>query len=698
MDLKRFHAIFVEESSEHLEVIENGLLQLERNPDDEELLNSVFRSAHTIKGSSGTVGLPDIARFTHVMEEILEQMRAGQLRAEKGIINTLLEALDLIKEMIAAVATEEQFPFERCTPLLEQMQQIKGGEAEPVTVTPVAAATAESGSGYENSFHIIFIPSPTMFQCGQDPARLFDELREIGRIDEISCDLNRLPSLSELDCEALYLSWQIRFSTDQPLERVQEVFIFVADDCRLEINRLSSAGDQTPLLGKLLLDEGVVSQHDLQQALSQQKKLGEILVEQGKVESAELKKVLDKQLQSKTESVRKMVSTSIRIDLHKLDHLVNLVGEMVITHSMFHQVMYGQNGERQELSSERIDTIFSQLQRIGKDIQESAMALRMMPVGEVFQRFIRLVREISASKGKEIELVISGEETELDKGVLEKIADPLVHLIRNSIDHGIEPPEERAAIGKQPKATIHLKAYQLGDAVYIDVQDDGRGLNRERILAKGVEKGLVQPGAQLSDDEIYSLILMPGFSTAEKITDISGRGVGMDVVKKNIEGLNGKVQLKSRPSQGTTVSIRLPLTLAIIDGLTVGIGGETFIIPITSVIESLRPTANDVNSVTGQGVVVNVRGERIPLIPLYSLLGIPSQKQNPCEAIVVVTQYDSRKYGLLVDELLGEQQIVLKNLGSATPKVPDIAGGTILGDGKVALVLDLAGIIATARG
>jgi len=696
MDLKRFHAIFVEEASEHLEIIENGLMQLEKNPDDAELLNSIFRSAHTIKGSSGTVGLPDISRFTHVMEEILESMRAGELRADKSKISLLLEALDIIKEMISAVAAEEQFPFERCHDLMERMNAIRASQETGLheSAAPLAEEQARA-----NSFLIRFTPPGNLFQRGIDPVKLLDELREVGRIDALDCDTGQVPRLAELDCEELYLRWTVRVTTDQDEESLRAVFDFVEDDSELEIAPISSCGQELPLLGKLLVEEGVVAADDVRNALVQQKKLGEILVEQGKASRTDINAALDKQAARKTESAKKAVSASIRVDLQKLDHLVNLVGEMVITHSMFHQVMYGDENREEghhAANSARTDAIFAQLQRIGKDIQEGAMALRMLPVGEVFQRFTRLVRELSSTKGKDIELIISGEETELDKGVLEKISDPLVHLIRNSVDHGIEPPEERLAKGKPRQATIFLSAYQMGDAVYIDVQDDGRGLDRDRIIAKALEKGVISSANGLSDDEAYGLIMLPGFSTADKVSDISGRGVGMDVVKKNIEALNGSVKLKTARGRGTTVSIRLPLTLAIIDGLTVGIGDEVFIIPITSVVESVRPARKEVNSISEQGVVVNVRGERIPLIPLHLLLNIPCRHADPCDGIVVVTHHDNKKYGFLVDELLGEQQIVLKNLGSATPKVRDIAGGTIMGDGRVALVLDVVGVIATA--
>lgn len=704
MDLKRFHQIFVEEASEHLETIENGLMQLEKVPDDTELLNSIFRSAHTIKGSSGTVGLPDISRFTHVMEEILEAMRAGEMSAEKGTISTLLQALDIIKEMIAAVADEVDYPFDNCLGLLQQMKAIMGQPIEPTCASSDEINPAgEDTTGQENRqslFMIHFTPPLNLFQRGMDPVKLFAELSDIGRITAINCDASPLPRLSELDPEQLHLKWVIRISTEQGEQELRAAFEFIEDDSVIEITPLMAPAREIPLFGKLLVEEGVVKEEDIRLALTQQKKLGEILVAQGKATPEQIGLVLDKQGARKADTVKKAVSSSIRVDLKKLDHLVNLVGEMVIINSMFQQVLYGQDqtsGASTGAHSERIDMIFGHLQRIGKDIQEGAMALRMLPVSDVFQRFTRLVRELSSSKGKEIELVISGEETELDKGVLEKIADPLVHLIRNSVDHGIELPEERLAMHKPAQATVFLRAYQLGDAVYIDVQDDGRGLDRDKILAKALEKGVITSAGGLTDDEIYNLIMLPGFSTADKISDLSGRGVGMDVVKQNIEALNGTVRIKTAKGTGTTISIRLPLTLAIIDGLTVSVADEVFIIPITSVIESLRPARKEVSSIEEKREVVNVRGEFIPLIRLGQILGLPALKDDPCQAIVVVTQHENQKYGFMVDELLGEQQVVLKNLGSATPKVAAIAGGTIMGDGRVALVLDVVGVIVTAH-
>jgi two-component system, chemotaxis family, sensor kinase CheA len=699
MDLSRFHAVFVEEAAEHIENLENGLLQLEKNPDDAELLNDIFRSAHTIKGSSGTVGLPDISRFTHVIEELLDDLRNKALTLHSDMISTLLEALDTIKEMIAAVGDKTEFEFSRCEPLMERIRGLQGKQT-PETSTSQPPTPTLTGEHEGHLFLISFIPSPDLFRQGCDPAKLLDELAELGSIESIQADTDAVPPLAELDPETLYLSWMLKLRTNVDKAAIQDVFVFVEDDCTIEITPLMTPQQEIPLLGKLLTEEGIVSEEDVRQALTKQKRLGEILVSQGKTSQAEISKVLDKQGIKKAESFKKAVSSSIRVDLNKLDNLVNLVGEMVITQSMFQQVMAEwQLGSTNGFgnATERTDRLFSQLQRIGKDIQEGTMALRMLPVGEVFQRFSRLVRELSTSKGKDIELVISGEDTELDKGVLEKVTDPLVHLIRNAVDHGIESTEDRIVAGKSAKSTVFLRAYQLGDAVYIEVEDDGRGLDRDRIIAKALANGVISSEVGLSEDEICNLIFLPGFSTADKITDISGRGVGMDVVKRNIESLKGSVQVRTRKGHGTTISIRLPLTLAIIDGLAANVGDEVFIIPIASVVESLRPTQQVVHTVEEQGEVVNVRGEYIPLIRLSQVLEIPGKQQNPWEAIVVVTHYQNRKYGLMVDELLGEQQVVLKNLGSATPKVQDISGGTIMGDGRVALVLDVAGIVQMAH-
>ncbi len=699
MDFKKLYEIFVEEASEHLENLERGLLELEKKPDDAELLNSIFRAAHTIKGSSGSLGLKDISTFTHVMEEILDATRNGELTPDKNMISALLEAIDIIKEMVASVAEGGIFDFSLCSESMSRLKAIRGDQSfHAISKREFSAGTACIPVPNEKAFFIRFGPASDVFKRGLDPAMIIERLRGIGQVLDLKAYSEAVPRLSELDPENLYFRWDMRIKTDKDEPDIRKIFDFVEEGSDITITNIEGSGNDIPLLGNLLIEERVVKKEDVEEALKSQKKIGEILVERGKVAEGDIEKILDKQNTRKIESFRSSVTSSIRVDLGKLDNLVNLVGEMVITHSMFQQLM--QDNVISESAShggaEKLDIIFSQLQRIGRDIQEGTMSLRMLPVGEVFQRFGRLVRELSSTKGKDIELVISGEETELDKGVLEKIADPLVHLIRNSIDHGIETPEERAAADKHPKATIFLRAYQMGDAVYIEVEDDGRGLNKEKILAKAIAKGLVSYSGGLTDDQIYNFVFLPGFSTADQVTDVSGRGVGMDVVRKNILALNGSVRIKTIPGSGTIMSIRLPLTLAIIDGLVVRVGNEVFIIPITSVVESLRPAKTDIKTIEESGEVVNVRGEYMPLIRLNNLLNQESSGKEPWEAIVVVTHLGNRKFAILVDGLIGEQQVVLKNLGKATPKVRDIAGGTILGDGRVALVLDVAGLVEIA--
>ncbi len=674
-DFKKLYGVFVDDAMEKVVELEDGLLQLEKSPHDREVVDTIFRAAHTIKGSSGTLGLDGISRFTHVMEEVLDLVRQEELDPDKELVNVLLEATDMIKEMVESVASEAEFDFSRCEDLMRRMDGLR-----------------EKGTTRE--FKIIFIPAPDLFRRGIDPAIVLDDIKSVGEVLSVKADTDAVPRLSDMNPEDLYVRWDILLRATKDEAEIRKVFEFVEEGSEIRIIPVQAAEEDVPYIGQMLVEEGVVKAEDVSEALKSQKKLGEILVEQGKATSGEIENVLKKQSRRKVDSFKNAVSSTIRIDLKKLDHLINIVGEMVITHSMFHQALWG-NGNG-NVVSEKLEVIFSQLQRIGKEIQESAMSLRMLPVGEVFHRFTRLVRELSKDKDKEIELIISGEETELDKGVIEKITDPLVHLIRNAIDHGIESPQERTAAGKPAKGTIHLSAFQLGDAVYIEIEDDGRGLDNDKILRKAIEKGFISPDAVPSDEQIPNLIFMPGFSTAEKVTDISGRGVGMDVVKRNIEALNGKISIRSAPGKGTVMSIKLPLTLAIIDGLTVLVGDEIYVLPISSVVESLRPERKNVKTLNERGEVINVRGEYIPLLRLHELLDITPWKRDPWEAIVVVTMHEGRKYCFMVDDLIGQQQVVIKSLGTAMPGVCDIAGGTILGDGRVALVLDVPGLVEMA--
>jgi two-component system, chemotaxis family, sensor kinase CheA len=676
-DLKTLYAVFSDEALEKIAELEQGLLQLERQPSDGELLNAIFRAAHTIKGSSSCIGLRDVSHCTHAIEEILDLMRRNRLAPEREIISLLLKAADTVREMVGSLSSQRPRDSSRCEELIKTMEQIK---------------TAQE----KKQFKIIFLPDPDLFTQGIDPSLIIEDLKSIGVITDIRAHTDAVPPLSEINHEKLYLRWDILIETDKDAEEVRRIFEFAGEKSEIKIIPTTVPRGDIPPLGQMLVDEGIVKAEDIDDALRTHRKLGEILVDNGKVSAGDLQQVVDKQNDRKIESFKHTVSSTIRVDLRKLDRLMNLVGEMVIINSMVQQIIQDKRFLTDYKTSNRLDDFFPRLQGIGRDIQESTLALRMLPVREVFQRFSRLVRELAESKRKNITLIISGEETELDKSVLDKITDPLIHLIRNAIDHGIEMPEERISRGKPAQGKIHLSAYQMGNSVYIEVEDDGRGLNREKILEKATSQGIISGASGLTDEQICHLILLPGFSTADKITDISGRGVGMDIVKKNIEFFNGKMQIRTKEGVGTTVSIKLPLTIAIIDGLTVSIGDEAFVVPLSSVVESLRPHREDVSTIGGKGEVIRIRGEYLPLFRLHELLGMPPCKTEPWDAIVVVILHQREKYCILVDELIGQQQVVIKSIGTVTPRVAAVAGGTILADGRVALVLDATGIVEMA--
>lgn len=668
VDLKKLQSTFITEATELTTELERGLLHLEKSPHDKEIINTIFRFAHTIKGSSGCIGLNDISTFTHIVEEVLELMRQEVIVPDRDIIDLLLKGVDKIKEMVDALATSTLYDFAQCADLLQQMEGLKNKK----TI---------------RQFKIIFIPDRTVLKRGIDPIIVIDDLRSLGEIKNINAFTNNVPPLSELDVEGFYLGWEILMETEKDTSDIKKVFEFIDERSEIKILPMTKPERDTPWIGEILVDSGTTKKEDIDEALKSQRRLGDILVENGKATKEDIEKSIEKQTQKKVEAFKNTAFSTIKVDLGKLDHLINLVGEMVIINSMFQQTL------QSSAISGRIDNLFSQLQRIGREIQESTMSLRLLPVGEVFQRFTRLVRDLSASKNKNIEIFLSGEDTELDKGVLERITDPLVHLIRNAVDHGIETPDERITNGKPAHGTIQLTAYQMGDSVYIEVEDDGRGLNMAKILEKATSKGLVPPETGLTEEQIFNLIFLPGFSTTDQVTNISGRGVGMDVVKRNVESLNGSIQIRTNEGKGTTISIKLPLTLVILDGLKVLVGNDVYVIPITSVVESLRPEKKNIKTVSVKGEVVDIRGEYIPLLSLHHLFGKPSLKKDPCDAIVVLVSHEDKKRCLLVDGLIGEQQIVIKNLGTATPRVEGIAGGTILGDGKVALVLDVPGIV-----
>lgn len=717
-EFEQFQDAFFDEVAEHLAVVEEGLLALEQHPEDRDLLNKIFRSAHSIKGGAGMFGFTAVAQFTHKMETLLDLLRNGQKAVSPAIADLLLQSTDCLKTVIDATRTGVAVDDKTVGHLTAELASASASSSQqPVVHEKQSVAAPVRSEGAEHTYLIKWAPPEWLFQRGLDPLQVLKELNGLGELSSVTLDMSRVPDLSEIDPEKCYLSWELRLLTGQDLKSIESAFEFVREDSVLTIEetRVSRSGVQVSSsaarqetrnqqpgtneggpkpLGEILVETGVVSRETLDQALAQQKKVGEILVEQRAVTPQQLEQALQKQKQQESSAqAKKMDTTSIRVDTGKIDKLINLVGELVITQSMLSDL--GARFEMRQLPVllERV----AQLERNTREIQERVMGIRMLPIGTAFSRFPRLVRDLSAKAGKKIQLILSGEETELDKTVIESIGDPLTHLVRNSADHGLEPPEERLDNNKPEIGTIRLNAFHEGGNICITVEDDGRGLSREKIIAKAVKQGLINESEKLSDDQIWPLIFRPGFSTAEKVTDVSGRGVGMDVVKRNIESLGGTVSIKTATGRGTTFTLKLPLTLAIIEGMTVRVGQETYIVPLLSILESIQPKEGAVKTVVGKGELINVRGTYLPMIRMHEVFALQPEHTSPMNAILLILETEGERVAVMVDEILGQQQVVIKSMEQNFRKVEGIAGATILGDGTVGFILDVRGVLEIAR-
>ncbi len=693
VDLSHFQDSFFEESAEHVETMETGLLDLEQRPTDLDLLNRIFRAAHSIKGNAGMFNFTAIGGLTHKMENILDKLRNSQMVVTKDIIDLLLQALDGLKTLLE-VARSGEAHDEAAIQVIEEklVACFNGGavEASSDQARSTPEAPNASSSPTQRSVLIAWKPLPELFQRGLDPSQMFRELEGLGRITELSAQTDALPNLSEMDAERCYLTWTIAVETDKPVKDLDAVFDFVRDGSELTFTESESqTKDEYKTIGEILIEEGAASTTQIESALAKQKPLGQILVEEKTVTPQQVNQALSKQQQMK-----KTESASIRVDTEKIDKLINLVGELVITQSMITDLGAKFTMSQLPILQERI----IQLERNTRELQERVMSVRMVPIGATaFNRFPRLIRDLAAKSGKQIQLVMSGEDTELDKTLIEAIGDPLTHLVRNSADHGLEPPDERIAAGKPELGTVRLNAFHDGGSICISVEDDGRGLNKQKILAKATEKGLIAEGQPLTDEEVWLLIFRPGFSTADKITDISGRGVGMDVVKRNIEALGGSVSIKSTEGKGSKLTLKLPLTLAIIDGMTVRVAQNNYIIPLLSVTESIRPKPSDLQTIVGKGEVFNLRGEWVPMVRLYDVFGVQPEFTDPAQALLVIVEAEGKRVALFVDELTGQQQVVIKSLEQNFQKIDGISGATILGDGQVALILDIPGVVQLSK-
>ncbi|WP_417694007.1 chemotaxis protein CheA [Roseibium sp.] len=678
-EFDRFRVTFFEECNEILADLEVHLTQLQSEALDVEGLNAVFRAAHSIKAGAGAFGFTRLVTFTHSFEALLDKLRDGVLEQTPQISDILIRGGDNLAELVAAAQEERELPEDFAAATLADIQDIlQEGEvatdASPEASVTDAAPDTATGSG-SATWQVVVTPGQDLFKNATEPLLLIRELAGLGELST-ECNAGNLPSLRRMDPELSYLSWTFTLVSDCTKADIEEVFEFVDDTCLIEITQSSQAADpgaQSPA-------------PDTQPAATPEPATAEPVATPQTVAAAKPTGPRAATSQSKPPQ-----ASSIRVDLNRIDRLVNTVGELVITQAMLSEEMaeLAEHTGRQHIAGQE------QLAALTRELQECVMAIRMQPVKSVFARMPRLVRDLSGKLGKKINLRMAGEHTEVDKTIIEELADPLTHMIRNSIDHGMEMPADRVAAGKSEEGTIDLSAAHVGGNIVISVMDDGAGINRERVLGKAIEKGIVAPDAHLSEHEIDELIFAPGFSTADSVTDISGRGVGMDVVRRNIMGIGGRIQVTSTPSRGTRFNLLIPLTLAVLDGMIVAVGDQRYILPITSIVESFRPEREQLRFLDDRTQVVSIRGEFIRIVKLCDLFNINKAVRDPASGLVVLVEVaGGGKVGITVDELIGQQQIVIKSLNDNFDPVEGISGATILGNGKVALILDIEQLAA----
>jgi two-component system chemotaxis sensor kinase CheA len=675
IDLEQFHDIFFQESEEALDAMEQTLLSIDATGLDEEGINTVFRVAHSIKGGAATFGFSELTSFTHTMETLLDMVRSGKLRLSAAETDLLLRSVDAMRELLSA-ARSKQAPdpvrfagiqSEFASRIAEATGGSSGAAHYDDPSEPSLASSAHSPAG---TWTIRFEPKPELLRRGNDPLRLIDELGSLGEIS-VRVNAASVPPLADMDPQFCYLKWTVELRAETNRDAIEQIFSWIGDDAEISI-------------------EEPMRPEPAMQTTAAQAEVAPRPQQTAAAPSASASPATTPAANAETPRPHSE-STSIRVSIEKLDELINTVGELVITQSMLSQLAAGIGDHR----NDDLKNGLSQLERQMRALQESVMRVRMFPISFVFNRFPRMVRDLGTRLGKHVELKMTGEQTELDKTVLEKIGDPLVHLVRNSIDHGIESPEVRIANGKSETGTIHLNAYHKGGNITVEIIDDGAGLNRDRILAKARERGLIGMDEEPSDERVHNFIFHPGFSTAEEISDVSGRGVGMDVVRRNIAELGGNVQVFSTPGKGSTVRIRLPLTLAILDGQLVRVGKEVYVIPLVSIVETIQMRRDQVSSIAGGAELFRLRDEYIPIIRLYELFGIESDSTELFRGLLTIVESDGRRAGILVDELLAQQQVVIKSLEANFRQLPGLSGATMLGDGHVALILDIPGLMAS---
>ena len=758
MDMNEIKEIFFQECEEQLAELESGLLKMNDGDRDPETVNAVFRAVHSIKGGAGAFGLDDLVAFAHVFETTLDCVRSNKLDPGPEVLKTMLKSADVLADLTAASRDGGTVDPSRTSVLVKELEALANGQvpaptaevaapvappapkaAAPAPAKP-AAAVATDESGFQPipfSFDdfggdeaeapameipvcdVVFKPRPELYSKGNEAALL---LRDLSRIGEMSiyCDMDALPPLDQMDPEGAYFFWKISIRTEKGEEGVRSVFEFAEWDCDLEVkvHEVASEGsdeEELPMqpvpfdLSALDDAEEDHDHHDIHPddhheeiaAAIEAAKVATSVVSMAATtqQAAPAAAVAAKPAAAAAANAESAGSAganpTIRVDLDRVDRLINLVGELVINQAMLSQSVIA----NETSGATTINTGLEELQQLTREIQDSVMAIRAQPVKPVFQRMSRIVREVADMVGKSVRLVTEGENTEVDKTVIDKLAEPLTHMIRNAVDHGLEMPEKRAALGKNPEGTVKLSAKHRSGRIVIELSDDGAGINREKVRQKAIDNDLITSETNLSDEEIDNLIFHPGFSTADKITDVSGRGVGMDVVKRSIQALGGRINISSRPGQGSTFTMSLPLTLAVLDGMVVTVAGQTLVVPLTAIVETLQPEASAIHSFGASQRLISIRDSFCPLVDVGRILNFRSMQANPTDGVALLVESESGgQRALMVDAIQGQRQVVIKSLEANYTHVPGIAAATILGDGRVALILDVDAVVAASRG
>ncbi|HSG90370.1 MAG TPA: chemotaxis protein CheA [Pseudomonadales bacterium] len=711
LDMSQFHEIFMEEGFESLAIMERGLLAFDAGAPDAEAINDIFRAAHSIKGGAATFGFPRVADFTHILESLLERVRAGAIELNPARVDLLLEGVDCVRQMLRN-GEDDAASHALAEGLAIRLSAFESQTAPPdpaPTAPPSAPVAAEDvqtppvEDGTAALWQIGFRPHRTLMQTGNDPFRLIRELGTLGEM-QVTAAAGDLPALAALEPTELHLAWDIGLSGDVARADIDEVFAWVLGDCELVITAPGGAADADAAGAfEAELDAQVEAEIDAETDAAIEAELAGESAATAAEDSAGLQAAEDDLLQDPAPAaddgrsagagdvtLSNTETSSVRVNIDKIEQLINLVGELVITQSALAQQ------SREFVGRDDIQRTLQQLGNNIQELQEQSMRIRMLPIDSVFQRLPRLVRDLRTRLGKNVVCRIIGKDTEVDKTVLEKLGDPVVHLIRNAIDHGIEAPEERRRLGKAEEAVITLRAEHRGGNILITIADDGRGLDQERIRAKALERGLISGDKVLVPGQIQDLIFLPGFSTAESVSDVSGRGVGLDVVRQNIRSLGGDVRVRSTPGEGSEFQITLPLTLAVLDGQLVRVGGEVFILPIVNIEKSIRIDRSRISVVPGHRELYRLGSDIVPMLRLAEYYDCPQREQADDDGILVVLDV-SQRAGVVVDEVLGQQQVVVRSLESNFRRIDTLAGATILGDGMIALIIDANEIVRAAQ-